>query len=296
MHSHNHREKLLHLRYKPNRENFHGCSEPLAFDHFDWVIWAPDDALFQRKRTEQPKTILSLAARPSLEALLARTEEIKDATIVIAGEDIHLSKVIELVEPLIPHCKAIFYEAKDIRHESIRSFCMGSISYYMNRFDQDLFSELIAKAKASQAEKKGVLAAWGAIWKHLDETVEDRKNATIFVENTPWLKRETLHPDIYITRLMESRFMLAPAGNGIQAPKLAEAWLMRTVPIVVSNPCFEDLQDEGFPFLMLNKWDDLTENLLAQFEEKRIKIDWENVYNMLTLNHFFQKIGVSAQC
>lgn len=282
--------QILHLRYMPKRQRFRNCSEPPVFDYFDWVIWSPDDKVFQRKRTEYPNNILMLAARQSCEVLLARIEQIRGATLVVGGEDTHLSTLLDSMNILAKHCKAIFYEAKDIRHERIRSFSMGFISYYMKRFDSFLAAQLIMEAKALELNKHGVLAAWGVIWKHLDEIVEDRRNASTFIEKTPWINRVILTPDLYMKRLMESKYLIAPAGNGIQAPKLAEAWLVRTVPIVVCNPCFEDLRDEGFPFLMLKSWEDLTETLVEQYEDERLRIDWESVAQMLTLKYFLKKI------
>lgn len=287
---------FLHLRYKPNREYFSNCLEPPAFNHFDWVIWSPDDKLFQRKQVERPQTILCLASRESLEALLERKDRINGATLVVAGEDAHLSELLDIVDALAPHCKQILYEAKDIHHKQIRSFCMGFISYYINRFDHELVSRLMAASEGLPPKKHGVLAAWGAIWKHLDNTIEDRKAASLFIEKTTWLTRETLPPNLYMKRLAESKYLLAPAGNGIQAPKLAEAWLMRAVPIVVSNPCFEDLRDEGFPLLILKNWEDLTEALLEDFENQRQSINWKHVRHMLTLEYFLAKLDTNRDC
>lgn len=136
---------------------------------------------------------------------------------MVAGEDAHLSRLLDTLDILVPYLKAVFYEAKDVRHERIRSFCMGSISYYVNRFNSLLLARIIIQAKELETKKKGVLVAWGAIWKHLDEIVEDRRKACIFVEKTPWLSREILSPDLYAKRLMESKYLLAPAGNGIQS-------------------------------------------------------------------------------
>jgi hypothetical protein len=284
-------DQLLQLRFKPKRARYRYCSEPAAFDYFDWVVWSPDDNLFQRKKREYPSTILSLPTKQSLSELVERKHQIHAATLVIAGEDTHLSRVLDTVNELVPHCKKIFFEAKDVEHNSIRSFSMGSISYYIKQFEKTEFDLRRRQSANEFLNKHGILAAWGAIFRCLDDKIEDRINATAFVERTPWLQREFLSPDSYIKRLMETKYLLAPAGNGIQAPKLAEAWLMRTVPIVVKNPCFKDLSEEGFPFLMLDTWADLTKKLLNEYEETRLQIDWHNVEQMLTLEYFLARLS-----
>ncbi len=288
---------LLHLRYKPKSTRFKGCEECPTFDFFDWVIWTPNDKCFQRIKNLRPKTILCLAPPKSLRILLILRLLLKNATVVIAGADTNLSKVLSQVEPLIPHCNKIFFEAKDIEHLHIQSFGMGFISFYLRRIDNKVIISLINEVRneSNYRGKDGVLVAWGAIWSSLDERLLDRRRAVQFVEKNDWLIREELEPDEYFRRLAYSKFLLAPAGQGIQAPKLAEAWLMRTVPIVVRNPCFEDLYRLGFPFVSLGSWDELTLELLKNYESKLNSIDWNKVEKMLTLRYFKEVfLGVTA--
>lgn len=287
---------LLHLRYKPKRSNFKDCTECPAFDLFDWVIWTPDDRRFQRFKSLRPATILCLAHPKSLRTLLKLKFLFKNATLIIAGEDTHLSAVLSEVELLIPHCKEIFFEAKDIDHRSVHAFGMGFISFYLKRIGNEVIIDLLGRIKENCWEKEGVLVAWGAIWNHLDEKLVDRQRAASFVEKSDWLVREELGPGEYFQRLAASKFLLAPAGQGIQAPKLAEAWLMRTVPIVVRNPCFEDLDRLGFPFVLLNNWEELTPKLLQDYENRRNSIKWNEVEKMLTLKHFKEELlGKTAE-
>jgi len=282
---------LLHLRYKPKRSNFKDCAECPAFDLFDWVIWIPDDRRFQRFRSLCPATILCLAHPESLRTLLKVRFLLKNVTLIIAGQDTLLSVVLSQVELLIPHCKKIFFEAKDIDHQIVHAFGMGFNSFYLKRVGNEvIIIDLLGRVRTNCLEKKGVLVAWGAIWKYLDEILLDRQRAARFVEKSNWLVREELKPDEYFQRLAASKFLLAPAGQGIQAPKLAEAWLMRTVPIVVRNPCFEDLDRLGFPFVLLNNWEELTPRLLQDYENRRNSIKWNEVEEMLTLKHFKEEI------
>lgn len=280
--------RLLHLRYKPARENFKGCGECPAFDCFDWVIWKPDAKTFLRSRKLFPKTILCLAHRESLQVLSRFRFLLRGVTLVVAGEDTNLSALRDEIDRLSPHCKRIHFEAKDIDHPVVRSFSMGFISYYLKRLGEDLLRECIARVRSGAATKQGVLVAWGAIWKVLDDQLDERKMAARFVEESDWLHRQELTPPDYVRALVHSRYLLAPAGAGVQAPKLAEAWLFHVVPIVIRNPCFEDLAGMGYPMVMLNCWEDLTEDLLAAKEPWRDSIDWKQVDHMLTIDHFQQ--------
>ena len=166
---------------------------------------------------------------------------------------------------------------------------MGFINYYLKRTGEQFIENLIRSSHHIDNEQDA-LVAWGAIWKHLDQQIDDRKEAIRFVSRCSWLKREMLEPHDYWHRLIKSKFLITPAGNGIQAPKLAEAWLTKTIPIVTRNPCFEDLLGAGFPLFMINNWSDLTQNKLDTFEEKRLNIDWNKILQMLTVDFFLLQI------
>lgn len=277
----------LHLRYKPSRKNFQDCLPCPAFELFDWVLWTPDSAMFLKFKWQRPRNILCLANPKSIKTLVKLRRFLKrDSVIVIAGEDTNLSAVQGLVAELIPHCKEILFEAKDIEMDRVKSFSMGFISYYLMRQSDETISRLRDMLQNGKVEKHGVLASWGGIWKKLDDKLDDRKKATKFVEESSWLKRELLEPDNYWLRLAESDFLLSPAGQGVQAPKLAEAWLMHTVPVVTSNPCFRDLQAQGYPLLIIDRWEDLNPNLLEEQREIFSQTDWHKINYMLTLDYF----------
>jgi len=277
---------LLHLRYKPKKKNFTGCDPCPAFKLFDWVIWLPDAKYSCRFRRLKPRTVLCLANAKSLNILKKLRAGLKETTVVITGEDTNLSEVLPTVEALQPYCSRIYYEAKDVTHSEITSFCMGFNDFYLRRAGLENISKLSESVADSMWEKQGLLASWGGIFPSLDKSLDDRRAAVEFVEKCPWIARESLEPTDYWQRLAEVKFLLAPAGQGIQSPKLAEAWLMRTVPIVTDNPCVQDLQSAGFPLLVIKTWNELTQEVLQDFEPKRINIDWEKIQFMLTLEYF----------
>lgn len=283
-------EHLLHLRYKPSRANFKGCRECPAFDCFDWVFWKPDSRTLLRFRRPVPRRVLCLAHPASLARLLKLRFLLHDISLCIAGEDTRLSRLLPQVERLAPHCRKIFYEAKDIRHPFVRSFSMGFNSYYLERVGSEVFLGQVEGVRSGEIVKEGVLAAWGGIWKQLDEELEERRAASDFIEQSTWLHREMLNPKEYTRRLARSKYLIAPAGAGVQSPKLAEAWLLRTVPVAVGNPCLEDLQAAGYPLLLLDNWSDLTPERLKRHETHLQNLDWPKIAEMLTLRYFSDEI------
>jgi len=66
--------------------------------------------------------------------------------------------------------------------------------------------------------------------------------------------REAIPPVDYYRTIVKYKFQLAPPGAGIQAPKFAEAWALRVVPVTTRYPAFEDLVEQGFPIVIVDKW------------------------------------------
>lgn len=280
-----HPENLINFRYKPRKERFRNCEEPSSFEGFDWILWAPETHLIYRCKNIFPKRVLCLAHPKSIRWLRRLHPFLKEASILIAGEDTLLSSTLVDVERIASSCKKVFYEAKDIKSSSVSSFSMGFIQFYLNRFGTANWIEAVKNAEDREGSKEGVLAAWGAIWKFLDTSIEDRRQAHVFIEQSSWLKRQELSPDEYLKALVRAKYLIAPAGQGVQAPKLAEAWAMRTVPIVTETPCFRDLTRQGYPMLILKHWNELTPELIARNEERRRKVKWLDVHKKLTNQH-----------
>jgi hypothetical protein len=133
------------------------------------------------------------------------------------------------------------------------------------------------------------LAAWGERWKHLDKIIEDRMLLDSFLDNHEFLERKFIPFDQYWQQLAKYKFLLAPQGQGIQAPKLAEAWMVKTVPIATKNPCFIDLKNLGYPLVLLDDWTEVTLSNLEVWSEYYESIDWQKVRYQLT-NSFLDKL------
>ena len=280
----------ISLRYRPHVQRFHGCKSSASFDLFDWIIWSPMDEEITKFKIKEPKTILCLTTPESISLLHEKANFSSKPSVVFAGEDALLSTFIDSIHQMADRFSNIFYEAKDIDSDVVKSFSMGFISFYL----RDSVHKNIYKAiqYSDQVPKSSlVLAAWGERWIHLDKIIDDRVSLDEFLENHDFLKREFIPFDQYWQQLAKYKYLLAPCGQGIQAPKLAEAWMVKTVPITIRNPCFIDLKNLGYPLILLDDWTEVTDENLDSWSEYYETIDWKQVRYQLTnsyLNELLQ--------
>ena len=280
------------LRHRPHVPRFQGCALPATFDLFDWVIWSKMDEELTRLEIREPQTILCMTNSESVELLLEKADFSSKPSVVFAGEDTLLSTFIDRIRLIADRFSNIFYEAKDIDSDIVKSFSMGFISYYL----RDGAHENIYKAieYSNQAPKSSlVLAAWGERWKHLDKTIEERMQLDRFLGNHDFLKRESIPFDEYWQQLAKYKFLLAPRGQGVQSPKLAEAWMVKTVPIAIRNPCFSDLKELGYPLILVDEWAEVTAQKLLAWSDYYETIDWQQVRYKLT-NRYLAELLTSS--
>lgn len=107
-----------------------------------------------------------------------------------------------------------------------------------------------------------VLAAWGSWWPSLDELIPDRLLAPRFAAESPLVQQQQFPSNQWFMALTQIDFMLCPLGNGIQAPKMVEAVLMGCIPIATKHPTFVELDRRGLPILLVDRWEDVTREVL----------------------------------
>lgn len=104
----------------------------------------------------------------------------------------------------------------------------------------------------------------------------------VFYENNKVSKQET-----YINQSKYS-FVLSPLGHGMDCHRTWEALILGCIVIVQSSPL--DSLYKDLPVLIINKWSDITEELLKNtinaFENKKF------LYEKLTLNYWINKIKI----
>jgi hypothetical protein len=182
-------------------------------------------------------------ARKELENLPI-LEEGQRRTLVLAGCDTpHLSVIETDILNLKQAGKVshVFIETKDIVSPAAQALPMGFNTCYLAKKGVDAVVKHFNNVQLTHKPEL-VLAAWGAEWKYLDRSVEDREELIKYLhdleeqtkrtQGTPWLKRQMIDQTEYLDRLSQYVFFLAPAGRGIQAPKLFESLLTQTIPIV----------------------------------------------------------------
>ena len=67
----------------------------------------------------------------------------------------------------------------------------------------------------------------------------------------------------YLSEMKDHKFMICPQGHGIDCHRNWELLYMRRVPVMKQSPYFARLM-QGFPVLFVDRWEDVTEELLAQ--------------------------------
>jgi hypothetical protein len=67
--------------------------------------------------------------------------------------------------------------------------------------------------------------------------------------------------------------------------------MVKTVPVTITSPALRDLQYMGFPFLLVNRWDDVNKELLETwYSENYHTINWNHVRNLLRVETIFKII------
>jgi hypothetical protein len=103
-----------------------------------------------------------------------------------------------------------------------------------------------------------------------------------FIESSTWIERKHIDVEKYWDDLAESKFLLAPWGNGIQSPKFFEAFMVKTVCVTMNISAFYDLKRMGYPLILVDRWSDVTKQMLENWYDKYYHtINWNEVRNLL---------------
>eukprot|EP00586_Coscinodiscus_wailesii_P021764 CAMPEP_0172518618 /NCGR_PEP_ID=MMETSP1066-20121228/290925_1 /TAXON_ID=671091 /ORGANISM="Coscinodiscus wailesii, Strain CCMP2513" /LENGTH=1119 /DNA_ID=CAMNT_0013301043 /DNA_START=222 /DNA_END=3583 /DNA_ORIENTATION=+ len=274
---------LIYSRYCTYRGYDKG-KNPIMFDFFDQLIVETGKGR-EPKDSPNPRSIYCDANRShnhikncvdkimQLPALGEPESGYLTKRILMVGnaDGPRLSEVLKQLQQLFDHKKIslALSESKDIRlpkGTQITSVPFGFNKWYVDTiYGEQGLRDAILQASL-QNKSKGVLAAWGAKWKELDNMIQSRKEATEFTDKSCLAPRQMIAGKDYLGTLSQYRFLLAPTGNGISTPKVAEALSVLTIPIVQRVPdggYWDDLKElYGWPLAIVDKWDEITpENL-----------------------------------
>jgi hypothetical protein len=187
--------------------------------------------------------------------------------LVFGSSDTRLSIVRDFVAEI--HAKGyfdrIFYEAYDIELPYVWPMPMGLTDTYLLALPMGALE--MSLRNVSLLNKHGVLAAWGAWWPKLDAKLKWRKSLDDWVSVTPWIERKMIPRSDWFGTLASHRFMLCPEGNGVVSPKFVEALMLLTIPIVPPLEYYKKMQKMGFPIVVVENWNEITEEALLAWWE-----------------------------
>ena len=190
----------------------------------------------------------------------SQLQRVHDRSIlVVGGDDGLLSGQNETtMRSLRQHFDDIYYEAKDCDHPFVKIMPIGLQEFYLRGHEKDFREAIHAPVNKTQL----VAAAWGKWWPQLDRRLADRAAAKAFCEQAPFVDSGVFEPSAYYEKLSRSHFMICPLGNGVQAPKMIEALLMSSLPIMTSSTASRELRAIGIPIMIVDDWQDLSEGML----------------------------------
>lgn len=197
--------------------------------------------------------------------LMARFEpDPKGRVVVFAGQDRPwLSQNPEIrasVYELARWFEGVRFESKDVPDPRVGTAVMGLSEHYYRGNEQAMFDAI---NNATTRKTRLAFGAWGEFWKMLDES-EPRMRLENWVSKNPWVERLHVARQDWYPTVATSQFLIQPLGNSMQTPKMVEALLVLTVPVVESVPCHDDLLNEGWPIVVVHNWDEVTPAFLKR--------------------------------
>jgi hypothetical protein len=229
---------------------------PAYFKQFDWVLgfsWGWHNI------NEIPKYMYIRAdlLDDTLDFVTDSSIDFSSSTIVFAGEDTKPSFFgREKILKLLSRCRDILWEANDFKE--LKTFPVALSEYYLRGYSKmflELMTEKIPKTNL-------VKCSFGGVWPELSEVVPDRIELLRMLRNTSFVKNTVTEIPTYLQGLATSNYLLCPEGAGVQSPKVMEALLLGTIPVVTQNNTTADLSGRGMPLLILESWNSLTKTML----------------------------------
>ena len=170
----------------------------------------------------------------------------------------------------------VLWEAKDVELTldspsgpvRVETMPIGLTENYYRRIAPQVNAAINSTSIATKTRQPCVLAAWGASATGVGrpESIDTRALADELASRRPELvDRRRIPWDQYWAELKTYRFMLYPQGDGVQSPKYAEAILTFVIPIALRCPAFDDLKKSGLPIVVVDSFDEVTQENLDKW-------------------------------
>mmetsp|Transcript_9239 Transcript_9239/g.33889 ORF Transcript_9239/g.33889 Transcript_9239/m.33889 type:complete len:457 (-) Transcript_9239:303-1673(-) len=213
------------------------------------------------------------------------TDKRGNLTLILAGTDgPRLSQIVPYARQWIESgwFKRIFYEGVDVQVPGIDTYPKGFDMHYTLGREERLLTAILSASIAPEAKPYLALGAWGnrggpTLYSpesyELDsfirsvQAVEEAQSGDADCEDpraNTFVEHRMLDAREYYFELAKYKFLVAPHGNGIQSPKFLEALMVLTIPVTKRYGCFEQLQQYGYPIVLVDDWSELTRDRLEQ--------------------------------
>ena len=286
--------KLENILYKRNGYNIDKSINlnklPSIFQIFDYKIHSFNSFLINDRLKGNANTAKLVYCYPE-RALTNSFKEFSDLQnddkriLVVMGEDTHSSKLrIDQKNKILNKFSTVFWEANN--DTEFLTLPMGLNACYISLNGLEKAEDAIKRAVNKEKTLLLVIPEWNKFsisLKNPKNVVSSRTRLCQFVDKTKedgFYDFINIDPRDYYETISNYKFMVCPTGNGIQAPKIFEAILVRTIPIVEDELCFRQLKDLGIPLLIVQNWYDLTEEFLMNVE---IDVDWEEAIHLCSV-------------
>ena len=187
--------------------------------------------------------------------------------LVIAGSDYRVAERLRWMNALLyqRYFHRILWEANNRKFPGVHTAPIGFNFKYTTMHGSDTILKILLNPVPLAKKNTSFLAAWGAVYSKLDATIPSRKTLIKWLDKTKIGKRQTVKAHSWWPTLSKYRFQLCPTGNGVQAPKVQESWMSNVIPIVQNEPAFVELKKWGYPIVVLEKWEEITEEKMEQW-------------------------------
>jgi len=202
--------------------------------------------------------------------------------LVAMGEDTHSKKLSEKQKSnILWKFSTVFWEANTDANFKTLPMGLNMLYVALNGLKETNY----AINHPKQKKKLCCIPKWNKLSTELERPglrVASRSRLEKFVKTKQsWFDSQNWEPRQYYERLGSYKFSVCPTGNGIQAPKIYEALLVQTIPIVENELAFRQLKDMGLPLLIVNDWSELNEKFLTD-KYRTMNVDWANVINIIS--------------
>lgn len=181
-----------------------------------------------------------------------------------------------VVAELRKYFSRIFFEAKDVNVDGVRTMPIGYTEFFLRNGVAETAKKAMESASIDRKEGwvKGAFSFYHDLarcprgWGEAQELrIQARSWSKSAVALAAGVNSAQVEPLDWWGTIAKYRFLMAPAGCGVQTPKQTEALAVLTVPIARRGPypVYDDLVSYGFPIVVVDEWDEVNQANLTKW-------------------------------